>query len=72
MWYQTLVNVNVREAPDVLSPIALNGAAVIPKGTTFGVDSIVKGKPFQGIDMYLHRADQLGFMLNSPQLVRQV
>ena len=71
MWFETVVNVNVREAPDVKSPVALNGNAVIPRGTTFGVDSIVKGVPFQGVDLYIHRADNLGFMLLRDDLVRQ-
>ncbi|SRR5258706_3530015 len=72
MWFETLVNVNVREAPDVRSPIALNGTATVPKGTTFAVNKIIKGIPYNGIDTYIHRADQLGFMLNSNQLVRQI
>lgn len=74
-WYKTLANVYVRESPEVLpnkANVALDGTALIEKDTTFAVDAIVKGVPYQGIDTYVHRADQLGFMLNDPQLLEKV
>jgi hypothetical protein len=62
VWYKTLYNANVRTAPDVNSPIALNGAAITPKGTTFAVDEIIEdGVPYKGNPTYVHRADHLGF-----------
>lgn len=73
MWFTTLANVYVRESPEVLagfpSNIALDGEALIPSGTTFAVDKIVTGKPHNGITTYVHRTDQLGFMLNDPKLI---
>lgn len=75
-YYQTLVNVNVRESPEVQSAypgnIALDGSAVIPAGTRFAVDKIVFGTIYHNVNTYLHRADGLGFILNDPQLVKKV
>lgn len=73
LWYKTKANVYVRESPEVQSGfpanIALDGDALIPSGTTFAVDKLVTGKPHNGIATYVHRADQLGFMLNDPKLL---
>jgi hypothetical protein len=74
-WYRTLVNVFVRETPEIQplkANVALNGTALIEKGTTFAVDAIVRGTPYRGVTTYIHRADQLGFMLNDPQLVQKL
>jgi len=63
VYYRTLYNANVREAPDVNSNIALNGQAIIPRGTTFAVDEIKEnGVPHNGNPAYVHRADGLGFI----------
>jgi len=74
-WYRTLANMFVRETPAIepnRANVALSGTALIEKGSTFAVDVIVPGKPYRGISTYIHRADQLGFMLNDPQLVQKL
>lgn len=64
-WYVTIANANVRTAPDVDSPIALDGTAVTPNGTVFAVDAIVEGISYKGDPKYVHRADGLGFYHDS-------
>lgn len=60
-YFVTSVNANCRTAPDISAPIALDGKAVTPAGTTFGVDAIVIGKPYNGDPHWVHRADSIGF-----------
>lgn len=67
-YFKTKVNANCRIAPDVRSPIALNGTAITARGTEFAVDAIVNGYPYsptgkpQDLDpQYVHRADGIGF-----------
>jgi hypothetical protein len=60
-YYVTTVNANCRTAPDISAPIALNGTAITPANTTFGVDAVVTGKPYQGDPFWVHRADGIGF-----------
>ena len=60
-YFETTVNANCREAPDVSAPIALNGTAITPAGTIFGVDAIVRGVPYQNDPYWVHRADGIGF-----------
>lgn len=66
IYYKTLVNANCRIAPDVSAPIALNGTAITPAGTIFGVDANnVVGAPYKGDNIYVHRADGIGFYHHS-------
>lgn len=61
-WFKTIYNANVRTAPDVHSAIALNGAAVTPKGTKVAIGAIIEnGVPYNGNATYGWRADGLGF-----------
>lgn len=62
VFYETIVNANCREAPDVGSPIALGGSAVYPAGTIFTVDEIKEnGVPYNNNPTYVHKADGVGF-----------
>jgi len=70
LWYKTMYPANTRIAPDVNSPVATYGntgeEVIIPAGTVFGVDALVLyGTPYKGDPVYVHRADQLGFVHNS-------
>lgn len=61
-WFKAIYNSNCRQGPSTDTPIALNGTAVMPKGTVFAVDKIIEdGKPYNGNPTWVHRADQLGF-----------
>lgn len=75
LYYKTLANVKVRESPEIKadnSNVALHGTAVIPKDTIFAVDKLIDGVPYLGVKTYVHRADGLGFMLNHPDLLKQM
>lgn len=79
LWYEAMVNMRVRTAPSVKigtkeTPQAMHNGVpmLVTAGTVFGVDQIVKGVNYEGFDQYVHRADQLGFMLLRPDYLRRV
>lgn len=62
-YYESLYNhVPVRQGPSRDFPIALNGTAILSKGDRFAVDTVVVGQNVGGIDRWVHRVDQLGFV----------
>jgi len=75
LYFKTKVNCKVRESPEIRADnrnVALHGTAVIPANTVFAVDHLVPGVPYAGVNMYVHRADELGFVLNHPSMLEQV
>lgn len=70
--YEVVVNAaNVRESPwRHVNNIALGGQAVMGKGNVFLGDAIVRGENIGGTDLWVHRADGIGFVHMS--LLREV
>ena len=66
-WWRVISSdgANVREEPSTKSPVALDGAAVIPYGDTFQSDTVKIGDPVGADPIWLHHAAGIGFVHRS-------